>query len=142
MRRILPLMVCLPLVVGCANYQYDEALQKRIEQEGQKRTKAWFARHLPDATDITIEMQYQMAFNLITNITEGTFSLGDSLVYDYVYNWESDSCLTTVGVTDSIPVETTLWGVTISNQDQFPYTHSTEERREPFSMSYNMVLMR
>ena len=128
------------LLSACANYHYDEELQQKIVSEGEKKTKAWFAKHLPDAKDIVIETLYIQAGNFITNITDGTFVLSDSVEYDYLYNWESDSCVTTIGASDSTTVKTALHGYTISNQDQFAYTHSIELRREPITLDYDMVL--
>lgn len=140
MKKSILLFVGIILLTACQNYQYDHELQKKIENQGQKKTEAWFKKHLPEAQNVTIETVYQIVWNYITNMTEGTFTLeNDSISYRYVYNWESDSCLTSIGVQDTLEEKTVMWGCTISNQTQFPYTHKTKLRIEPFSESYDLL---
>lgn len=141
MKKSFFLLVGIILLMACQNYQYDDKLQKKIEDRGRQNTEAWFKKHLPEAKNVTVETVYRIVWNYITDLTEGTFTLDDdSVSYFYVYNWESDSCLTSIGVQDTLEEKTVMWGRTISNQTQFPYTHHTKLRIEPFSEAYDLIL--
>lgn len=143
MKRLFIFLAISVLLSACANYHYDTELQERIETQGKQATEEWFAKYIPQASNLTIKTQYREGLDYITNITEGEFTLNnDSAKYSYVFNWESDSCLISNinGKDDSKPVETTLYGKTISNQESFPFTRKTEETTSVFSEVYPMEL--
>lgn len=139
MKKLIAVILGALAFASCQNYQYDNELRHEIETKGREKTEKWFAENLPEAKDVVIETRFRVVWNYITNETEGSFLLADSTMHWYVYNWESDSCLTTIGVADTD--STTLWGYTISNQDMFPFTHKTELRRDAFSETLNMLYM-
>ena len=150
MKRLLPLLLVV-LLTSCNNFHYDTELRNQVAEEGTTKTQAWFAKHLPQATDLTVDIEYYCLWNYITNITRGEFRI-DSIHYEYLYNYETDTCLTSLRsgelrrlinermeaypptdstyYTTDIP-QTRLYGETISNQDQTLWTtHYDEVRRE------------
>lgn len=157
MKRLLPLLVVV--LASCNNFHYDQALRDQVAEEGSTKTKAWFAKHLPQATDLAVDIEYYVLWNYITNMTHGEFSV-DSMQYEYLYNYETDSCLTNLRNGDlkklidermkpypdtdtyyyrvELP-KMRLYGETISNQDQFLWTtHYDKPVRETISAEVSL----
>ncbi len=159
MRQLFIITTAILAIASCTNYHYDDALQKKIEDEGRNKTETWFKNNKPEADSVSVETVYRSAWGFITNIVQGTYMI-DTLEYEYMFNYETSTCYTdehieelkdsvkaklqTMNVSNSIITnyyyEDSIKGQTISNKTDFPYSHYYKEiEREDITEHITML---